>query len=282
MVSRPLHIGIHGHRRLGQLAAIERGCLALGHQVTWRDHNSYSKGQQEAMFDVVIMDGIRGRLKACYEDYRKAGKVVLVQDLGFIRGSGQYQFGHGLNWLPKDAPPDRWDRLGVELKPRHRGEYIVLCGQKPGDGSHGMDEDGVNKWAARMVHEIRGHTRRPIIWRPHPKHANAPQLGDRTDIPTGYEGSRSNIEDALYWAFAVVTYNSTSGTDALIHGVPVFCDESAQYAHIGNTRLKALADPYFPDDETRLKHFHRVAYAQWTEEELSDGTALEYLLATAP
>jgi len=66
-----------------------------------------------------------------------------------------------------------------------------------------------------------------------------------------------------------------AGHEALLRGVPVFCDSSAIYAPWANTDITELAEPEFTDTED---YFNRVGYAQWSMSEIADGTALEFEL----
>lgn len=63
-----------------------------------------------------------------------------------------------------------------------------------------------------------------------------------------------------------MTYNSTAGVEAILAGAPVWCDEGAHYAAVARaTRPK------------RLAYLRRLAWAQWTCDELRDGSAWEFL-----
>jgi hypothetical protein len=67
----------------------------------------------------------------------------------------------------------------------------------------------------------------------------------------------------------------------LLAGVPVFCDPRAMYAQLANLDLAALEEPFFPSAEERWAYFARLAWAQWTLDELRTGAPLQFLLDAA-
>jgi hypothetical protein len=84
--------------------------------------------------------------------------------------------------------------------------------------------------------------------------------------------------EALRDAWAVVTISSNSGHEALLAGVPVFCDSRAMYAALANTSLAALEEPHFPAPAELRRYLARVAYAQWTLAEIETGAPIRFLL----
>ena len=80
---------------------------------------------------------------------------------------------------------------------------------------------------------------------------------------------------------AVVTYNSTVGLASILHGVPVFCDPSCFYAEMCSTSLSRIDDPRWPLLGDRVEFFSRLAYAQWTFDELASGEALDFIMPHA-
>ena len=128
---------------------------------------------------------------------------------------------------------------------------------------------------SEWVQEIKQYTDRDIVFRAHPKYPNMTVEGAKTDTPTDINSG--GLKEAINGAHCVVTYNSTSGTDALINGVPVFAmSDTAQFYDIANHDLSDIENPLFVDD--RLPHFSKVAYAQWTVDELKSGEALDFVM----
>lgn len=246
------------------------------------DRNAYRVGQGEPSgVSMALTDGLRIPMNKMRDEYNAMGKPVLVTDLGYVRRDlGYMQLGiNKLNWLPSIAcPSDRWDRLDVTLADRQYGDYILITGQKPYDGSHGMGEKQLQQMYSEWVQEIKQHTTRKIVFRPHPKYPQMVIEGAEMDVPTDINSG--GLKEAISGAHCVVTYNSTSGTDALIAGVPVVAmSDTAQFYDVAEHDLANIENPRFPDN--RQCHFNRVAYAQWTVDELRNGGALEFILEQA-
>lgn len=209
-----------------------------------------------------------------FRQQRSNNLDVIVLETGYInRGDGEnhhYAVGkNGLNgradFRNKSSDPDRWEGLGVTLKPYYRGDNIVLCGQVPWDAS--VDHSKHEEWLAETAKKIRKLTDRPIVFRPHPL-ASLPPL-------KGCEYSIKPLNEDLKTAHTVVTFNSNSGVEALIEGKPVFAfDEGSMVWEACNKDLKDIESPQY---HNRLQWARNLAYCQWTPEEIRQGLAWRHL-----
>ncbi len=104
--------------------------------------------------------------------------------------------------------------IGAVAKTRRKkGKFILVCGQKPGDAQHDIQD--TDEWARLTTKIIKDASGWPVVYRPHPA-VVAPEC---------------SIADALEDATVMVTHNSTSAYQAFVDGVPVVCtDENAAYA----------------------------------------------------
>jgi hypothetical protein len=206
---------------------------------------------------------------------QKANKLdCLILETGYInRGDGpnnHYALGwNGLNgradFKNKSSPPSRAKKLGVELKPWRDGEYILLAGQVPWDAS--VDFTNHREWLEEAANNIRAITGREIVFRPHPK----------GDLPSmaGCRYSKGPLYQDLMNAHCVVTFNSNTGVDAALDGVPVFAfDIGAMTYPIANKNWLRLENPEKPD---RTQWLNNLAYCQWTPEEMRSGEAWEHI-----
>ena len=197
-----------------------------------------------------------------------AGGRVLVAENGYIGSGGTspkfdvhpggpkpghyyalaWDYHNGGGAWPEGGP-ERWDRLGVELKPwRTAGSHLlVLPNRAFGVPGRMMPAN----WASTAEKRFARLSGRPVRVRAHPGN-KAPQRPLSRDL----EGA---------WAAAVWT--SGAGVQALVAGVPVFCDAPFWVC-------KAAASQGSPDDPTlpdRLPALHRLAWAQWTVAEIESG-----------
>lgn len=211
-----------------------------------------------------------------FRQQREKNLDVVVLETGYInRGDGEHHhYAAGFNGLNgradfrnRNMPPDRAEKLGVELKPYRSGGPVVVCGQVPWDASvEGTDHPA---WCQATVEKLRDYTDRKIKFRPHPLARNAMK-------PLwGCETSTVPFPEDLKDAHAVVTFNSNSGVEALVDGVPVFvADRGSMCWEIANKSLMSIDVPTRPD---RSQWLNDLCYAQWTLAELMSGEAWEHL-----
>lgn len=202
---------------------------------------------------------------------REAGRLVLVIEKGFVKRDEYYHVGfNGLNgrasFRNADMPPDRWDKLGVELKDWKRGEHVLLCGQVPWDAS--VQYTKHIQWCQQTMAKLRKLTNRPIRFRPHPK-ANV-NYGIYGEIST------ASLEEDLKDAHAVVTFNSNSAVEAVIEGIPIFAEDMGSMAYeVATNQLALIATPKMPK---RINWACDLAYAQWNLEEMERGEPWQHLM----
>lgn len=195
--------------------------------------------------------------------YEAAGARVLVAENGYIGRDGDghllyaLALGHHLGagaWV--EGAGDRWDHLGIEPRAwRATGSEIVIMPQR------GIGEPGIampSNWTADIVNRLRQVTGRPIRVRPHPGK-------DKTDPAPD-----------LLNAWAAVTWASGAGIKSIVSGVPVFHDMPTW---IGGPAAKfGIADIEAPFTGDRLPMLRRLAWAQWSVEEVQEGTPFKWLL----
>lgn len=198
--------------------------------------------------------------------YEQAGARVIVAENGYLgrdaEGGQLYAMAlrqHNGAGVWPSGDDCRWDVLGIELAPwRTGGEEIVVLPQR-GIGAPGVAMP--RSWATSVVTRLRKVTRRPVRIRPHPGK-------DRPDPAADLEH-----------AFAAVTWGSGAGLKAIVHGVPVFHELRAW---IGATAARyGIDDIENPFRGDRLPMLRRLAWAQWTLEEIRSGAAFAALLASS-
>jgi hypothetical protein len=193
--------------------------------------------------------------------YRAAGREVLVLERGYLgdRFAWTSIGWNGLNGRAEfpQYPDDsgaRFRALGVPLQPlRPAGDYALIVGQVPGDAAlQGRDLRG---WYAQQAARDWGV---PCRFRPHPLGAK------RGPVPVVPGAARLDgpLDDALARAAIVVTFNSNVGVDAMVAGKPVTCDDAG-------SMIYGVAPP------DREAWAHRLAWRQWSLDEIRSGVALE-------
>jgi|SRR5690625_2540739 len=255
-----MKVGIYSRAAHPIADALGKGFKSLGHACAFREQSLWQKEVEK--FDLVMVNGMRGGAKIAAA-YKLAGTQVLVYDFGYLKrvnSRDEYTKGHwqvgvgGLNKLPPfECPSDRFDALGLEIveKGGDPNGYVLICGQVPGDAALGQNSSEHRQWLREQMslHD-------DAVYRPHPRGGIA--------IP-GIVGNNKPLDEALAGARLVVTYTSNVGHDALLAGVPVLAHGPAAYAELSGEEL--------PSVKARRAYFNRVAYGQWTVDEMASGEA---------
>jgi hypothetical protein len=210
----------------------------------------------------------RTRTVACWgwrlgSRFRRMGHEVLVMERGYLGDRFKWaSLGwNGLNGrakFPSVDDPSRFQRHFAHLmKPwRSGGDYALLIGQVPRDVSiRGVN---MNVWYA----DTAGAMGMPVRFRPHP-FARAGQTVPGTTL------SQGSLQEALDGAAVTLTYNSNTGVDSVMAGVPVTVADHGSMAWPVAGRLGEIVRP------DREQWASRLAWCQWTLDEIRSGEAWE-------
>lgn len=182
-----------------------------------------------------------------------SGHKLYAMCLGHHSGRGTWRVGE----------EDRWEKLGIPLKPwRERGEHILVLAAR-GIGERGLAQP--RGWEIEVAGRLRGITKRPVRIRLHP--------GIKLKLK---DAVLPSLEPDLTNCFAAVTWASGAGIKAIVAGVPVFHElpgwigeAAARYG------IEDIERPFVGD---RLPMLRRMAWAQWTADEIGTGEPIRWLL----
>jgi len=267
-----------------QNKALWDGLKAAGCNPVLRSASSYLQGEVESGLDMIAVCGQRSAEGLITRDYAARGIPSIILDLGYVkraslgndRGYYQLSIGH-LGWLPTEpCAMDRWRALGVPLPTyveKPKTAPVLICGQVEGDASHGLSVETMARHYRRMVAHYGACGTRPILFKPHP-------LSDRLKGGYGEDAIVAcDIRQAVEKAGLVVSYGSTAGLDAILAGTPATIFGHAIYAGIAS-RPGDPGEGAFPSLFALKGFFSRLAYAQWTLEEIASGDAIRFLRST--
>lgn len=152
---------------------------------------------------------------------------------------------------------ERWDSLSVDLSPWKDGSsYLVLPQRGIGGPATRMPSD----WL-RFAEKSLSRVKIPYKVRCHPgKYEKTPLSKDLVDKA------------------AVVTWASGAAVKALMEGVPVFYELKNWVMASCSTHISNLHQGPLRSDALRLDSFRRMAWCQWTVEEIASGLPFERLL----
>lgn len=245
----------------GRHEAIESGADSAGFHVkrAW-------SGEAIRPSDVICTWNLHdAAIRQTVAQFRAAGRPVVVFEEAYTRRlrPDLAHFAAALNghngageWFP--GGPDRWFELRIKLKLwRATGRHVLVCSSR-GMGAPTQSEP--RGWAEDVARRLKRRTDRPVRIRHHP----------------GKTYRDKPLEHDLEDCWAVVVWASNCATEALVRGIPVFYEgphivtEGA--AQRGIERIEA------PDLPERLPVLYRLAWAQWTMDEIAEGACHRHLL----
>jgi len=201
---------------------------------------------------------------------------------GFLWDDAKWGFEH----IEDDRSKKVFERNGYDpdVPWKQDGEYILLCMQKVGDAS--LRDADVFEWTENTVNDIRKHTDRKIIIRPHPlyrksslhntlkeKVLNVPDTHwQETDL---LKDGFVSIQEQLQKAWCTVTYTSGSGIDAVINGIPnIACDTGSMVYDVSSKDIAEVENPYRGE---KKEWTNRIAHCQWSIEEFESGECWKHV-----
>jgi hypothetical protein len=162
-------------------------------------------------------------------------------------------------------PEDRWKKLGITMQPRQHGSKILVAA--PDAKPCAFYDVDLDEWIETTMNAIKQHTDRPIVL--------------RQRDPNRQKRVNNSLESALTDVHAVVTFNSIAATESIIAGVPAFALAPSNAAiPVANTDLSYIDNPQFPSNDERYAWACHLAYGQFHNTELADGTATRILQET--
>ena len=189
-----------------------------------------------------------------------------------------------------DANPDptRWatiqQEMGIHVRAwRGTGNHILVCLQRNGGWS--MGNISVVDWAVSTITQLRQHTDRPIVIRPHPGDKRAAeymkQFSANNQLKNVTVGDPADsLVRNLKHCWAAVAHNSSPTVGAAIEGVPIFVTDPvrSQCRDIANTDLGQIENPRMPD---RTAWLHRISQFHWSHADLTSGRCWSHMKAWA-
>lgn len=217
--------------------------------------------------DLLVTWGVRDR--AMIQRQRAAGGEVCILERGYVGDRMRFtsvSFGGELNGraifrVPAVCSLARFYSLGLGLEPwRDKPSgYALIMGQVPGDQS--IRHVNIDRWYADTAAQLTHRFGWDVCFRPHPL-AKGSRRPDLPDI-------QGSLADALAGAGLVVTFNSNSGVDAVLAGVPtVAMDPGSMVREVAAHDIAVIK----PQREAWAA---RLAWCQYSREEFRSGFAAE-------
>ena len=175
---------------------------------------------------------------------------------------------------------DRARLHSLELKPwRTNGEYILVCG-KHDKSLQWRNMPSMSNWFLNAYDEIRKHTDRPIIFRPHPRcrleHIERGLKHVYRQDPVKIGGTYDDFDMGFNNVHCTISHSSNPGIHSVLNGVPAFVSNHSLAYDVGNDIdfLHNIEEPLMPD---RTQWLNDYAHTEWTVEEIAQGIPLNRL-----
>ena len=237
---------------------------------------------------------------------KNSGKPFIVSESEpFREHKGWLRFGwnsyrwNDANWNNDNVGPERWNRFqqatGIKFKDWNSpGDHILIMGQKEGDSSlvkiYEQGYESIYNWIVDQINEIRKYTDRKIIIRPHPRNLDrGVKITNRllakhqfkdvelsTNLTKGGSQGGEGLETDLNNSHCVVTYNSLSGVEAVVKGIPVFALDGGSMVHpVAHHNLRDIENINYDIDLQEWKN--KIGYAMWNKLDIQTGECWDHL-----
>jgi hypothetical protein len=240
--------------------AFEAGIIAAGLTPCPQDHPVKFTPD-----DVLIIWNRYGQNQNDADKLESIGGKIIVVENGYMgkdkNGIQYYAMAmgehNGAGGIPYDGH-DRLKELNIEFKPwRSNGNHIVVRAQR-GIGSRITASP--KGWAEGVVSKLKKYTDRPIVLRPHPR-----------------DDKELNLDRDLNGAHALVVWGSSEAGRALIRGIPV-CYQAPYHILAGAMSRDLKNIDNIGTCFNRHAAFSKMAWAQWSVDEISKGIPFQYLM----
>lgn len=231
----------------------------------------------------VLWNGRMAGNHAIWERCKREERPCIVLEVGGIQRGTTWKV--GLNGINRDAyfgpvrnNNERAEKLGLKLKPwQYEGEYILICGQH--DKSLQWENmQPMSTWVMHTIQFIRAQTKRPIIFRPHPR-CPLPAIEHefknvKRQTPNKITGTYDDFDMAFNNIWATVSWSSNPAIHSIIEGIPAFTGPSSLAFDVAEQNLRNIENPLYGD---RTQWLNDYAYTEWTVQEISKGIPLKRL-----
>lgn len=243
---------------LDRWRAFQQGLVRIGFKVI-EPHRSCDLGPG----DVIVTWNVTTRDRDQIEAAAVFGARHIVAENGYLTSAGGTRFialsrdGHNGSGTWPVGGPERWARMERSLPPLHvSGNLVLVCAQR-GIGSEGMAMP--RAWPSETARRIEA-----MGFAAHIRHAPSACFG------------QPSLDSELAQSRAVAIWTSNVGTLARLAGKNVIlCGPHHIVDGCMGRDFEEIAHPKHRDP---LPAFQRLAWAQWTVEEIKSGEPFKMLM----
>lgn len=253
------------------MAHVYRTDHAINQRVCDALEKGFAQDDVYATYGILRGAGDWGKRKDA-ESINGHRKQVLLLDKGYFKPGhydGYYRISPSgmttqARFDPARCDPTRWKSLGIELDPwQTNGSHILICPPTEAVGAFYGLTCWDREWGSMMASKARAI------------------YGDDRRIVIRTKDSMLPLDADLKDAYAVITFNSSVGWEALRRGLRVvswwpYSTLGTWFVYHGGTTLDALEGDWSRFNREELFSF--MANHQFTLEEIGNGVARRYVL----
>jgi len=262
--------------------AFEHSVVNNGHSIC---NSSDTKSADYHVIWSVLFNGRMAPNQNVWSRAKTFDKPVIVLEVGGIKRGTTWKV--ALNGINRDAyfgednfQEDRSRKFNLKLKPwQSKGEYILVCGQHE-KSLQWQQMPRMSNWFLNTYDEIRKHTDRPIIFRPHPRcrleHIERGLKNVIRQEPRHINNTYDDFDMTFNNIWATISYSSNPGIHSVIEGVPAFVSPSSLAYPVSNDIdfLHDIEQPMLPDRQQWLEDY---SHTEYTISEIEAGIPLNRL-----
>lgn len=265
----------HGNTRSERLAkAAYSGVKAVGDSPLLVRSVDFKK----VNCDYAVFYGLAQGLTRVFSEYKEKATAIYI-DLGYwhrrinTRFDGYHKVvvnsRHPTQYFQnKEHDPSRFKELGLEVKPWQKNKHgkIIVAGMS--EKAALADGLAPSAWERAAIDKLKELIALDIVYRPKPSCRRSRSL------PNSFFDKTTPLNVAFKTAYALVTRQSNTAVDALLQGVPVFCEIGVASVMSGGA-VAAIHTPSYP--EGRQRWVEDIAWCQFTTAEIAKGLPFMHL-----
>jgi len=147
--------------------------------------------------------------------------------------------------------------IDVNYYRRHNGKNIIVL--PPTDAMCNLYQYGTtNDWIEKTINEIKKHTDRNIV------------------VKRKEDGSKS-LQTLFKNAYCIVSSQTTAVIEAILKGIPSFCENISAALPVSKTDLSQIENPHYPTNEELEDWYGSLLCCQYTIQEIHNGEAKRFI-----
>lgn len=212
--------------------------------------------------------------KQLIEKYYGKKPIIVLEVGGLVRN---VSWKVAINGINRDANfannvNDPYQRLYDVFKLKDQswkkqGDYILITTQN--ENSFAWKEGNMVVWVENLIKEIKKHTDRKILLRPHPRFEISSNLVEINHPKKIGNYDETDLKDIINKSHCVINYNSNPGIDSVLSGTPLFCHESSLSYDVSNKfNFHNIENLEYPNKD---KWIPFISHTEWLQEEIEKG-----------